>query len=79
MKKSLETDFLTFRAKEAFSRLRKAFTKAPILRHFDSEYNIRIEIDTSEYAIGRVFSQIAFNQYFSDHVTHKDPNSEIGQ
>ncbi len=34
------TDFLTPEAKEAFIHLRKAFTKAPILRHFDQECHI---------------------------------------
>ena len=30
-----EPKFLTSKAKKAFNRLRQAFTKAPILRHFD--------------------------------------------
>ena len=32
-----ELKFLIFKAKEAFNYLRQAFTKAPILRYFDSE------------------------------------------
>ena len=51
--------FLTPGAKEAFNRLRLAFTEAPILRHFDPECHIRIETDASGYAIGGVLSQLA--------------------
>ena len=50
--------FLTPDARTAFNRLRLAFTEAPILRHFDSEYHIRIETDASGYAIGGVLSQL---------------------
>ena len=44
--------------------MRQAFTKAPILRHFDPECHIRIETDASGYAIGGVLSQLT-----SDHLT----------
>ena len=37
------TDFLTSEARETFIRLRKAFTEAPILHHFDLESHIQIE------------------------------------
>ena len=76
---SFGTDFLAFKAKKAFMHLQKAFTKAPILRHFDSEYHIHIKIDTSGYAIGRILSQMTLDQHFSGHMTYKGPNSEIGQ
>ena len=46
-----EPTFLTPDAREAFNQLRQAFTKAPILRHFDPECHIRIETDASGYAI----------------------------
>ena len=52
--------FLTPKARSAFNRLRLAFTKAPILRHFDPECHIRIETDASGYAIGGVLSKLAF-------------------
>ena len=52
------TGYLTPSAKRAFIQLRQAFTKASIFRHFDPECHIRIEIDVSGYAIGRVFSQL---------------------
>ena len=50
--------YLTPKAREAFTQLRQAFTKAPILRHFDPECHIRIETDASGYAIGGVLSQL---------------------
>ena len=54
-----EPGFLTTNAKKAFLQFRRAFTKAPILQHFDSEQYIRIETDASGYAIGGVMSQMA--------------------
>ena len=53
-----ESNFLTPDAKKAFNHLRLAFIKAPILRHFDLESHIRIETNTSGYAIGGVLSQL---------------------
>ena len=49
-------DFFTPGAKLAFTKLRQAFFKAPILNHFDPEQHIRIEKDASGYAIGGVLS-----------------------
>ena len=51
------TDYLTPNARQAFTQLRQAFTKALILRHFDLECHIRIETNASDYAIGGVLSQ----------------------
>ncbi len=81
------TDFLTPGAKEAFIHLRKAFTEAPILRHFDPKRHIRIETEASGYTIGGVLSQMTLDylsQLTSDHVTHENLNpisskSEIGE
>ena len=56
--KTVGSDFLTPRAKLAFTELRQAFLKAPILHHFDPERHIRIEMDASGYAIGGVLSQL---------------------
>ena len=53
-----EPNFLTSNAKEAFNYLRLAFIKALILRHFNLESHIRIEIDKSGYAIGGVLIQL---------------------
>ncbi len=77
-------DFLTLGAKEAFLHLRKVFTEAPILRHFDLEHYIQIKTDALGYAIGGVLSQMMSDQPFSDYVTHKNLDQifskfEIGQ
>ena len=55
------TSYLTSGAKRAFTQLRQAFIKALILRHFDSECHIRIQTDVSNYAIGRVLSQLTLD------------------
>ena len=55
------TGYLIFGAKQAFTQLRKAFTEAPIFRHFDPKYHIRIETDASGYAISRVPSQLTLD------------------
>ena len=51
-------DFLTLRAKLAFTKLKQAFLKAPILYHFDPECHIRIETGALGYTISRVLSQL---------------------
>ena len=61
-----EPTFLTPDAKKAFTQLRQAFIKAPILRHFDLECHIRIETDASSYAIGGVLSQLTSNHLTSN-------------
>ena len=63
---SEESKFLTYDTKKAFNHLRQAFTKAPILQHFDPECHIRIETDASGYAIGRVLNQLTSNYVISD-------------
>lgn len=57
--------FLTSKARKAFNYLKQAFTEALILRYFDLELYIRIEINVSSYAIGRVLSQLIFDQLTS--------------
>ena len=44
-------------AKQAFNQLRDVFMKASILRHFDSEQHIHIEIDIFNYAVVSIMSQ----------------------
>jgi len=44
-------------AEEAFQELKKRFTSAPILAHFDPEKPLIIETDASDFAIGAVLSQ----------------------
>ena len=53
--------FLNPSTKEVFNYLRQVFIKAPILQHFDLESYIQIKINVSNYAIGRVFSQLSFD------------------
>ena len=50
--------FLTANARQAFIWLRQAFTKVPILSHFDPGRHIRIETDASGYVIGGILSQL---------------------
>ena len=57
-KKTVRSDFLTAGARLAFTKLRQAFVKAPILHHFDPECHIRVETDALSYTIGEVFSQL---------------------
>ena len=51
-------DFLISGAKLAFTELRQAFLKALIFQHFDREHYIRIETDSSGYAICGILSQL---------------------
>ena len=59
-----ETTFLNPDAAKAFNQLRQMFTEAPILRDFDQEFHIQIEIDTSGHVIGGFLNQLT-----SDHLT----------
>ena len=64
--------FLTLDVRTAFNRLRLAFTKAPILWHFDPECHIWIEIDVSGYAIDGVLCQLTFGTNPNGLVTKAD-------
>ena len=44
-------------AKEAFQELKKRFTTAPILTHFDATKPVIIESDASDFALGAILSQ----------------------
>jgi len=44
-------------AEEAFQELKRRFTTAPILAHFDATKPVIIETDASDFAIGAVLSQ----------------------
>ncbi len=44
-------------AKQAFNQLRDVFMKTSILRHFDSEWHIHIEINAFNYAVASILSQ----------------------
>ena len=64
--------FLTLGARKAFNCLQLAFTKAPILWHFDPEWHIWIETDILGYAINSVLSQLAFETRADVIVTKSD-------
>ena len=64
LKKSVAFHWSTA-ANDAFKRLKKAFTTAPILRHFDPSRPAILETDASDYADGGVVSQ-----YDDDGVLH---------
>ena len=51
-----EPSFLTPEARWAFNCLQLAFTKAPIIWHFDLKCYIQIKTDALGYAIGDVLS-----------------------
>ena len=70
------TGYLTPKARKAFIQLRQAFTKAPILRHFDPECHIRIQTDASGYAIGGVLSQLNFDWVALDSSKSDDSKSD---
>ena len=53
--------YLTTKARLAFIQLRKLFTKALILQHFDLECHIWIKTNASGYTIGGVLSQLTLN------------------
>ena len=48
---------MTGEAREAFKRLKNAFSSAPVLRHFDPNKPIRVETDASGFAIAGILSQ----------------------
>ncbi len=50
--------FLNSKARKAFTELRQAFIKAPIINHFDPERHIQIETDASGYTIGGILNQL---------------------
>jgi hypothetical protein len=41
-----------------FDELKRLFTSAPILRHFNPQLQSIIETDASDYAIGAILSQV---------------------
>src|SRR5258708_5337303 len=55
MRKNICWDWLTA-CRDAFQLLKKAFTSAPVLHHFDLALPPIVEMDTSDYAIAGIFS-----------------------
>lgn len=58
IKKSSDTRFFIPKTKIAFLKLRKIFTKTPILYYFEPDWYIQIETNTFRYAIREFFSQL---------------------
>ena len=52
------SNYLTSDAKRAFDQLCQAFTKAPILQHFNPKQYIQVETDVLGHAIGGILSQL---------------------
>ena len=53
-----DTPFLfTEQVRREFEDLKKAFTSAPILTHFDAAASTTVETDASDYALGACISQ----------------------
>ena len=50
-------DFFILGARLAFTKLRQAFVKAPILYHFDPKCHFWIETDVLSYAISKFLCQ----------------------
>lgn len=67
-------DFLPFKTSLAFTQLKKAFTKAPILYHFDFKCHIQIKTNPLNYAINKILSQLSFEIDLASQVTHKSNN-----
>ena len=70
--KEARMGFLTSEARLAFTQLKQAFVKAPILHHFDLESYIQIETDISGYAIGGILSQLSSGTRADGVVTKAD-------
>jgi transposase InsO family protein len=68
---------------QAFSTLKKAFTTAPILRHYDPDLPCILEADSSDFAIGGILSQRGLDgderpvAYFSRKLAPAEGNYEI--
>ena len=55
LKKSAEFQW-NLEAQAAFEKVKRCFSHAPLLRHFDQEQEIRIETDASTFAIAGIMS-----------------------
>ena len=53
--------YLNPNAKQTFTQLKQAFTKAPIPQHFDPEYHIRTKTNASGYTIGGLLRQLTLD------------------
>ena len=58
---SFGSSFLTFGAKQAFTKMKQTYIETPILYHFDSNSYILIETNISHYAIDGILSQVSLD------------------
>jgi hypothetical protein len=58
LKKSREKWEWTREADAALQKVKRAFTEAPILQHFDAEEPITFQTDASGFAIAGILNQI---------------------
>lgn len=49
---------MTTKAFEVFNELKKRFTTAPMLMHYEPKKQITLKTDTSVFAISRIISQL---------------------
>ena len=64
--------FLTLKTRSAVNCLPLAFTKAPVLQHFDPKCHIWIKTDALGYVIGGMLSQLAFGTRLDKIITKTD-------
>ena len=69
--------YLTPNAKQAFTQLRQAFTKAPIFQYFDLEWYIWTEINASGYINGGIPSHLTLNNLDQWHLVAFYSKKEI--
>ena len=73
----------TKKQKEAFREIKKRFTKEPVLVASDLDKKIRMEVDVSDYAMGRVLSMECDNElwrpvvFLSKSLNETERNYEI--
>ena len=60
--------FLTLKARLAFTQLRQAFVKAPILYYFNPECHIQIETAKFGHAISGILSQLTLDNLSQWHL-----------
>ena len=57
----IEVGYVTFDAKKTFNLLQGVFIQALIFQYFDQEWHIQTKTKPSDYAIGRIVSELIFD------------------
>lgn len=68
-KMNFKIGFFIFKAKLVFTQLRKMFTKALILYHFNLQRYIQLKTEALGYTIGKALSQMTFGMGITSQVT----------